>query len=172
MHALQQWLGEDVAIVRCMPNTPSLIGEGMTGAFANSFVSESQKIAASTILSTIGKWLWLIDEKYMDAVTALSGCGPAYFFLVMEALIKAGEQLGLSHDDARTLTLQTALGAAHMAIASTEDAAQLRQQVMSPGGVTEKAIHVFESGGLQSLFSGALHAAHQRAKELAVEFCE
>lgn len=162
-----EWLGPDAAVVRCMPNTPALVEMGATGMFASPGVSETQREQARQILSSVGLALWLDNEDQIDAITALSGSGPAYFFLVMEAMIAAGRTLGLSESVARQMTLQTALGAAHMAITSDVDAAELRRRVTSPGGTTERAIDVFEQGKLRKLFGDALQAAYQRSKELA-----
>jgi pyrroline-5-carboxylate reductase len=164
---LRQWLGGDVAIVRTMPNTPALVQTGATALFANPFVSEHQRELAESILRAVGIALWLEDEEQMDAVTALSGSGPAYFFLVMEALEAAGSDLGLPPRTARLLTLQTALGAAKMALESEEDVAELRQRVTSPGGTTEQALKVLDEGGIRDLFQAALKAAYARSRELA-----
>ncbi|HEY9199608.1 MAG TPA: pyrroline-5-carboxylate reductase dimerization domain-containing protein, partial [Gammaproteobacteria bacterium] len=126
-----------------------------------------QRDLAESILRAVGLTLWLDDEQLMDAVTALSGSGPAYFFLIMEALQAAGQQLGLPEQTARLLALQTAFGAAKMALESDEDAATLRKRVTSPGGTTERAIQVFEDGGLRELIARALTAARDRSRELA-----
>ena len=145
----------------------ALVQTGATGLFANSQVSAAQKQQADDILSAVGIVLWVEQEAQLDAVTAVSGSGPAYFFLVMEAMQAAGEELGLSADTARQLTLQTALGAARMALDSDVEAAELRRRVTSPGGTTEQAIHTFEEGGLRALFNRALTAAKLRSEELA-----
>lgn len=167
LRRLEAWLGEDTAIVRCMPNTPALVELGATGLFANAHVSQTQRDLARQILSSVGLALWLDNEDQIDAVTALSGSGPAYFFLVMEAMIAAGKSLGLPDAVARQLTLQTALGAAHMAITGDVEPAELRRRVTSPGGTTERAIGIFEQGQLRELFADALQGAYQRSKELA-----
>ncbi|UCE75908.1 MAG: pyrroline-5-carboxylate reductase [Gammaproteobacteria bacterium] len=164
---LQRWLGGNCALVRCMPNTPALVQSGATALFATETVSDSQKDVAESILRAVGLALWIESEDLMDAVTALSGSGPAYFLLVMEALQEAGEALGLSHKTAHLLSLQTAFGAAKMALESSEDVATLRQQVTSPGGTTERALAVLEDGGLRELFNQALTAARDRSRELA-----
>lgn len=164
---LDRWLGGGLAVVRAMPNTPALLRSGATGLFANPRVSSAQREIAESILRTAGLTLWVEDEALMDAVTAVSGSGPAYFFLVMEAMQRAGEQLGLPADSARLLTLQTALGAARMALESSDDPATLRQKVTSPGGTTEAAIHSLQQAGLERIFADALHAAALRADELA-----
>ncbi|RME35126.1 MAG: pyrroline-5-carboxylate reductase [Gammaproteobacteria bacterium] len=165
--ALQRWLGEERAVVRAMPNTPALVGSGASALYATAQVSEEQRILAENILRAVGLVIWLEEEEQMDAVTALSGSGPAYLFLVIEAMEAAGRELGLEPQQARLLSLQTAYGAAKMALESELDPATLRQQVTSPGGTTERALEVLESGGLRSLFLNALTAARDRSRELA-----
>jgi pyrroline-5-carboxylate reductase len=167
---LRGWLGEGTAIVRCMPNTPAMVQSGATALYANPQVSEEQRSLAESVLRAVGLALWIEDETQMDAVTALSGSGPAYFFLFMEALQAAGVELGLPADTARLLTLQTAFGAAKMALESREEAATLRRQVTSPGGTTERAIEVLRQQGLEAAVLGALQAAAARSRELAAEF--
>jgi pyrroline-5-carboxylate reductase len=164
---LERWLGGNCAVVRCMPNTPALVQTGATALFATRKVSAEQRDLAESILRAAGLTVWVDDEELLDAVTALSGSGPAYFFLVMEALEEAGITLGLSNQTSRLLTLQTALGAAKMALESNDDAATLRQRVTSPGGTTERALEVFEDGKLRALFIEALTAARDRSRELA-----
>jgi len=167
---LRSWLGEDMAIVRTMPNTPALVRSGATALFANSMVNNEQKDLAESILRAVGMTLWVKNEDLMDAVTALSGSGPAYFFLIMEALESAGEHLGLPRDTARLLTLQTAFGAAKMALESSEELAELRHRVTSPGGTTERAIQVLQKQHVEAAFDEALRAAYQRSVELAQIF--
>lgn len=167
--SLEQWLGSKRAIVRCMPNTPALVQCGATALFANKRVDDEQYQLATKILRAVGIALWVDKESQLDAVTAVSGSGPAYFFMVMEAMQAAGEKLGLDPSIVRQLTLQTALGSAQMAIASDVDAAELRRRVTSPGGTTEQAIARFEEGGLRTLFEDALNAAHKRSITLAEE---
>jgi pyrroline-5-carboxylate reductase len=169
---LRGWLGMDTAIVRTMPNTPALVQSGATALFANPAVSEEQRNLAESVLRAVGLTLWVDDEDLMDAVTALSGSGPAYFFLFMEALQDAGTDLGLPVETARLLTLQTAFGAAKMALESTEDAAALRQRVTSPGGTTERALDYLRQHGFEATVLGALQAAAARSRELAAEFGE
>jgi len=164
---IARWLGGDVAVVRTMPNTPALVQSGATGMYANALVSAEQRDQAETVLRAVGLTLWVDTEDLLDAVTAVSGSGPAYFFLVMEALEQAGTELGLSPEQARLLSLQTALGAARMAIESDDGPALLRQRVTSPGGTTERAIAVLEDGKLRELFTAALRAARDRSAELA-----
>lgn len=164
---LNRWLRQPAAaIVRAMPNTPSLVQAGATALFANDQVCHQQREQAEAILRAVGLAIWLDDETKMDAVTALSGSGPAYFFLVMEAMENAATALGLPQETARLLCLETAFGAAKMALESGVPANQLRQQVTSPGGTTERAIHELEDGGLHGLFENALVAAALRAREL------
>lgn len=164
---LQRGLGGNIAIVRAMPNTPALIGAGATALFANRFVNHKQHELAESILRAVSLIVWLDNENEMDAVTALSGSGPAYFFLVIEALQAAGEKMGLSSETARLLTLQTAFGAARMALESNESATELRQHVTSKGGTTEAAIHLLEKEKIRDIFMQALDAACERSKELA-----
>lgn len=165
---IHRWLGvEDAAIVRAMPNTPSMVQAGATALYANNKVSRAQHELAESILRAVGLTLWLDDEKQMAAVTAVSGSGPAYFFLVMEAMQKAAEELGLTEKTARLLVLETAFGAAKMALESGDEPAQLRQNVTSPGGTTERAIHELQDGGLEAVFENAMVAAALRARELA-----
>ena len=164
---LQRWLGGGVALVRSMPNTPAMLQAGATALYATPEVDAAQREQAETVLRAVGLVRWVEDESLMDAVTALSGSGPAYFFLFMEALEQAGERLGLPADTARLLTLQTALGAARMAIESGEDPAELRRRVTSPGGTTERAIASFEADDLAGMVLRALSAARDRSVELS-----
>ena len=164
---IERWLGGKCAIVRCMPNTPALLRCGATGMYAAPGVSAEQHEVAENILKAVGITMWLEEEALLDAVTAISGSGPAYFFLFMEAIQQAGQNLGLDAHQARELTLQTALGAARMAMESEDDPATLRAKVTSRGGTTEQAIQTFEQGGLRHLVEQALNAAQQRAHQLA-----
>jgi len=166
---LERWLGGPVPLVRAMPNTPSLVQSGATALFANAAVDEGQREQAEGILRAVGLTLWVEEEAAMDSVTALSGSGPAYFFLMMEALEAAGAELGLPAESARLLTLQTAFGAAKMALESPEPAAGLRRRVTSPGGTTERAINLLQEGGMEPLIARAVAAARARAAELADE---
>lgn len=167
INSLQNWLGPQTAIVRCMPNTPALVQQGATGLFANACVSAEQKVLAKTILDAVGLSLWLDKEQQLDAVTALSGSGPAYYFLLMEAMIATGIRQGLDADTARQLTLQTALGAATMAASSADSPAELRRKVTSPKGTTEQAILAFQSRNFEKIVDEALDAARQRSVELS-----
>lgn len=165
--SLEQWLGNNRAIVRCMPNTPSLVGAGASGLFANDRCSADHKQLADAALSTVGIVCWLQAEKDIDTVTALSGSGPAYFFLMMEAMEKAGVKLGLPADISRQLAIQTALGAGKLAAASDVSPDELRRRVTSPGGTTEQALLSFADDDFEAIVERAMTAAHQRAVELA-----
>jgi pyrroline-5-carboxylate reductase len=163
------WLGGEAAIVRTMPNTPALIRSGATGLFATSAVSDSQKDQAENILRAAGLTVWVPQESDLDIVTAISGSGPAYYFLFMEAMQAAGQKLGLDESTARLLTIQTAFGASKMALESPDDCATLRQKVTSPNGTTEKAIQTFEQHDLRAIIEEAMTAAKDRAISLADE---
>ncbi len=165
--SLTDWLGADAAIVRCMPNTPALVLTGATALHANAKVSAEQRSLAENIMRSVGIALWVKDESDLDAVTAVSGSGPAYFFLLMEAMEKAAVELGLTEETARLLVQQTALGAAKIALESSESPEQLRKRVTSPGGTTQQAITTFEQGGFTELVSKALHAARDRSIEMS-----
>ncbi len=168
---IERWLGcesgKALALVRCMPNTPALVQSGATALYANEQVSEEQRIQAESILRAVGLTLWLDQESDMDAVTALSGSGPAYLFLVIEALEKAGVQLGLDKQTAHLLAVQTAVGSSKMALESNDNAETLRTKVTSPGGTTERAIGILQDGNLEALFLKALQGARDRSRELA-----
>jgi pyrroline-5-carboxylate reductase len=167
---LCRWLGETTAIVRCMPNTPALIRCGATALYANSQVSTEQKNLAESILRAVGVAVWINEESQLDTVTALSGSGPAYFFLIIEALENAAMELGLTAEMARLLTAQTAVGAARMALESNCSVQELRKKVTSPGGTTERAVHVLEENRVREILTKAVQAARQRAEELAEVF--
>lgn len=162
--------GEQMAVVRCMPNTPALLSEGITGMFANAAVSELQKGQAQTLAAAAGRWVWVDNEAAIDAVTAVSGSGPAYFFYLMEAMIEAGVELGLTRTLAAELVVATATGAAAMAEQEGADPAVLRQNVTSPGGTTERALALFDEAQLNSGIRAALAGAATRSAELAREF--
>lgn len=164
---IQQLLGSGLSLVRCMPNTPALIGVGAAGLYANGNTGAEQKQSIEDLMNSVGLCAWLERETDLDIVTALSGSGPAYFFLFMEAMRNAAHGLGLERGLAERLTYQTALGAAHLALASDSELAELRTQVTSPGGTTEAAIACFEQGGLRELVDGAIGAAAERGRELA-----
>lgn len=165
--SLEQWAGKEQALIRCMPNTPALVQAGASALYANAATNTEQKKLAEAVLAAVGSVCWLKQEKELDAVTALSGSGPAYFFLLMEAMQEAGVKLGLSPENAQALCLQTAFGAAKLALASDVDVAQLRQRVTSPGGTTEAALKQFETDNFKQLVDRALTKAAERSEELA-----
>ncbi len=171
---INRWLNQDKpagqrAIVRCMPNTPALLQCGASGLFANESVTDEQKQQAENILKAVGLVIWVDKEELLNAVTAVSGSGPAYFFLLMEAMQQAGEKLGLTTEVAQQLVLQTALGAARMATESDLSPADLRKNVTSKGGTTEQAILNFQSANFQQIVFEALQAANDRSISLADE---
>ncbi|MBS63808.1 pyrroline-5-carboxylate reductase [Salinisphaera sp.] len=170
--AFRQWLGADHAYVRCMPNTPSLIGAGATGLYADNGVTDAQRSLADSILETAGMTAWVAEESLLDAVTATSGSGPAYFFAFMEAMQAGAVELGLDEAAARELVLHTALGAARMAIESGDDPATLREKVTSPGGTTAAALEQYAAGDLNALVARAMQAAAGRADSLATELLD
>ena len=162
-------LGAQAAIIRCMPNTPASIGEGITGAFAPASITPEQRQMAMSLLSPVGEVVWVDNEDLLDGVTALSGSGPAYVFLMIEAMAQAGEQLGLTPDMAMKLARQTVIGAAALTKAEPQNSPQvLRQSVTSPNGTTAAALNVLmqDGAGLKDLMQKALRAACDRAKEL------
>jgi len=162
---LEQWLG--LPVVRTMPNRPALNGCGMTGMYASASVNASQRELALQIMSAVGKAVWVDQEQLIDAVTAVSGSGPAYFFLLMELLEAAGIERGLPQATARTLAIETAYGSGLMAREMTESPATLREQVTSKGGTTEAALKVFAARDLKQIVSEAVKAAADRSKEMA-----
>ena len=164
---LDRWLGGGQAVVRTMPNTPALLGAGVTGLFANDAVDDGGRERAEALLSSAGETVWIEDESVMDAVTAVSGSGPAYVFLLAEAMQAAGEAEGLAPEAARILTLQTLLGASRMLVEGDADAAELRRRVTSPNGTTQAAIEAFEAGGFRELVRRAIHAARERGRALS-----
>lgn len=165
--AIASNLQADAAIVRVMPNTPSLLRQGAAAMFANHSVSEQQKQLASFIMESVGLAIWLEQEDLIDVVTAISGSGPAYFFLYVELLEKIAQELGLDADSAKALTAQTALGAAHMISNGEQTPATLREQVTSPGGTTEQALQVLMDGQLEQVLRQAIEAAWQRSIQLS-----
>ncbi|MCW4153609.1 pyrroline-5-carboxylate reductase [Halomonas sp. 18H] len=166
---LEHWLGGELPVVRCMPNTPSLVGAGAAGLYANARVSDDQKRSAGELLEAVGLAEWVDEESLLDAVTAVSGSAPAYFFLMFEAMEQAGAELGLPADTARRLAMQTAYGAASMAMDSDQTPGELKRNVMSPGGTTERAIQHMENAGLRDIMQGAMRACADRASEMADE---
>jgi pyrroline-5-carboxylate reductase len=165
---LDRWLGGGQAVVRAMPNTPALLGAGASGLHANARVTDAQRALAGRLLAAAGITAWIDDEAAMDAVTALSGSGPAYVFLLAEAMQAAGRAEGLDAEAARALALQTIFGAARMLLESGEPAEVLRQRVTSPNGTTQAAIETFEVGGFRELVGRAIAAAAQRGRELSL----
>ena len=167
--SLERWLGGELAIIRCMPNTPSLVGVGASGLYATSRVTDEQRALMDEMLTAVGIVEWVEEEGLLEAVTGISGSGPAYFFLFIEALEAAGIELGLDAETARRLALQTGRGAAQMAFTSEHEPAELRRRVCSPNGTTERAINSFEGDGLREIVSRAAKASSARAAELARE---
>lgn len=164
--SMEQWLPEHTALVRCMPNTPALLGLGATALFANATCTEAHRQAAESLLTTAGTTLWVDEESALDAVTALSGSGPAYFFYLIEQMTTAGTQLGLSESSARELAIETAFGAASMARTREHAPGVLRENVTSKGGTTAAALQVFDNRELPAVIHEAMQAAHDRAVEL------
>ena len=163
-------LADTSSIIRCMPNTPALVNEGMTALLANSQCSEHGQRLAERVMAAVGKTIWVSEESDLDTVTAISGSGPAYFFLFMESLTEAAVRLGMPAEEARLLAVQTAIGSAKLAGASDDKLSQLRNNVTSPGGTTEQAILSFEQSGLRSVVDDAVLAARKRSIELSEEF--
>lgn len=164
---IEKHCGASLSVVRCMPNTPAMIGFGATGLFANKQVSTNQREEADSILKTLGINAWVDSEDKIDVITAISGSGPAYFFLFIEALQDISTELGLDENLSKKLVNQTAMGAAHLAQTEVNDIAGLRKKVTSPGGTTEAAIKAFESGGLKKLVKEAAVAAYKRSVKIA-----
>jgi pyrroline-5-carboxylate reductase len=167
---LGSWLGESVPVVRSMPNRPALIGRGISALYANERASAAARSDAESVLSAVGATLWVDEEALLDVVTAVSGSGPAYFFLLMELLEASGRELGLPAGAARQLAIETAYGAACMARAGIEDPATLREQVTSPGGTTAAALAVFAEADLARIVRRAVAAAAHRSAELATSY--
>ena len=166
LESLRSWFGSNAAIIRVMPNQPALAGEGMSGLCATATVDNAGRAAADYLMSATGKAAWFDDESLMDAVTAISGSGPAYFYLCTEIMQDVAREFGFTADIARMLSTQTALGAATVASHSTDDLATLRQQVTSPGGTTAAALAALEEAGIRDIFRKALIAARDRSVEL------
>jgi pyrroline-5-carboxylate reductase len=164
---LLAWLGGDAAVVRVMPNTPALVASAASALYAGPGVSAAHRAMAEAVMSAVGTVLWIDDEALMDSVTAVSGSGPAYVFLLIEAMEKAACALGLPPQTARLLSVHTTLGAARMALEGTSGPGELRAQVTSPGGTTERALQVLSEGGFEALVERAIRAARDRAVELA-----
>jgi pyrroline-5-carboxylate reductase len=164
---INRWLGGNFALVRTMPNTPALFQSGVTGLFANDLVSNQQKELVTSILSSVGECFWVDDEKLIDAITAISGSGPAYFFLLMQSITQAATALGLDEKTANSLSIQTSLGASLMATKSGKDSKTLRKEVTSPNGTTQAAIESFQDQNFEGIVAAATRAAYDRARELS-----
>lgn len=169
MASLRSWFGSTPRLVRVMPNTPALIGAGMSGLYAGHDLDSIARGWADYVMEATGDTLWVADEALIDAVTAVSGSGPAYFFLIIEAMQDVARELGFDEQQARLLTTRTAAGAGLLAAQSDEPAATLREQVTSPGGTTAAALAELEAGGIRDIFRTALLAARDRAVELGKE---
>ena len=168
--ALESWLGQPVAVVRSMPNTPALVGAGMSGLIANEHTSEDQKNWVANAFDSFGSHVWIEDEAQMHTVTALSGSAPAYFFRMLEVMIEAGVAQGLDEATSRKLSTYAMKGAAAMVTELDEDIAQLRKNITSPNGTTQAALETLEEQGIQSLMTAAVDACAKRSKELGKEF--
>jgi pyrroline-5-carboxylate reductase len=167
--SIATWTGSE-RVIRCMPNTPALIGKGITALFARQGVEQADKEWANEVIATTGQTMWLSEEAQLDAVTAISGSGPAYMFYFMEAMTEAGTQMGLRREDAHKLAVATFIGAGELASASQEPPESLRAKVTSKGGTTFAAISSMDENGIKALFAKALFAAQRRAAELGEEF--
>lgn len=165
--SLERWLGVECPVIRCMPNTPALVHCGASGFFANQTAGLEDEALATAILEAVGIAVRVDQEDHLDAVTAISGSGPAYFFRFQELLVEAGIHAGLSPEISRQLVAQTALGAARMVSETGREPGQMRAEVTSPGGTTERALRVFERGDLGELVQAAVDAACERSRELA-----
>jgi len=168
--SLQSWCGPDVPIVRAMPNRPALVGAGATGLYAPASVSASAREQAASIMGAVGEVVWVSTEEALDVVTALSGSGPAYFFLLAELMADAAVSLGLEPDAAKRLAIATLHGSGLLAHSSDGDLARLREQVTSKGGTTEAALRAFNEADLRAIVARALTAAARRSQELAAQF--
>ena len=170
LQSIENWLGQASSVVRVMPNMPALIQAGASALYANTHAQEKQKNTAETIMRSVGAAIWLNSEEQLDIVTALSGSGPAYFFYFMELIESRAIEMGLDKEDAHLLTIETALGAAKMALLSSSNLKTLREQVTSPGGTTEEALNIFIKGKLDRLINSAMDAAKKRSIELSKSF--
>lgn len=170
LQQIKQWLVCESPIIRCMPNTPTLIAAGATGLFANEIAKETHRQFAESLMRLVGIIVWVETESQLDIITALSGSGPAYFLFIFEALVEAAQTLGLAEDKAKLLTLQTALGTARMALESKNSLTELCQKVTSPGGTTEAALRVLFDNNINKTLFSTLEAATQRAAEMSSLF--
>jgi pyrroline-5-carboxylate reductase len=168
-HSIAAWLGSE-RVVRAMPNTPALIGKGISGLYARAAATEPDRAAVEQVIATTGEWMWLQDEAQLDAVTALSGSGPAYMFYFMEAMTQAGVEMGLAPEQAYRLAVATFTGAGALAQASSEPPEVLRERVTSKGGTTYAALQAMQASQIKPHFVAAMHAAGQRAKEMGEQF--
>ena len=166
---INRWLGGDFALVRTMPNTPALFQSGVTGLYANELVNDLQKKSVNLLLSAVGECFWVNEENLLDAITAISGSGPAYFFLMMQSMKQATMALGLDEDTADALSIKTSLGASIMATNSGKDSRTLRAEVTSPNGTTQSAIETFQDQNFEGIVAAATRAAYDRARELSQE---
>ena len=166
MHLLEEWLGKETSIVHAMPNLPVALGVGMIGLTSNSNVSPEQKQLTEKLFAGTGELVWLQDDRHVDVATAVSGSGPAYFFYAMEAMIRAAESIGLDRQTAKRFVVGTALGAATMASKSEHDPSELRSQVASPGGTTERALATLDDNRVQESIVQAVQSAYARTAEL------
>ena len=166
---INRWLGGNYPLVRTMPNTPALMQHGVTGLFQNDLVNHEQKALVTTILSSVGNCFWVNEERLIDAITAISGSGPAYFFLLMQSMTQAGMALGLDEKTAKELSVQTGFGASLMATKSGKDPRTLRTDVTSPNGTTQAAIEYFQDQNFEGIVASATRAAFDRARELSNE---
>ena len=169
LEALSRWLGGHRKLVRCMPNTPALIGAGISGLYALPEVSQDERNRTQTILGAVGEVVWLTEERLLDPVTAVSGSGPAYVFWFIEQLAESARKMGIPADAASKLALHTVLGAARLAAGSEESPAELRRNVTSKGGTTEAALKVFDEEQLAQRFARALEAASRRGADIGAE---
>jgi len=170
--SIEQWLGEALSVIRVMPNTPALVGAGASGLYANARVTAEQRAAAEALMQSVGITAWVDDEQQLDTVTGIAGSGPAYFMLFMEAMVAAAAARGLDRDTARDLVVQTCRGAAELARHSPESLEQLRINVTSPGGTTERALGAMQEAGIDGIIRSAVDAAADRADELATTLAE
>ena len=169
IEAIDRWLGGGLSVVRVMPNQPALIDQGISALFANDRTSDSGRDMAETIMTAVGQVVWLNSESKMDAVTAISGTGPSYFYLLIDCMIEAGIKSGIDPETARTLAVETARGATSLASAETESMSSLIDRVRSPGGTTTAAFEKLDAADVRGIFAAAIDAAERRAAELAKE---
>jgi len=166
---IDEWLGGGNCVVRVMPNQPALIDQGISAMIANARANEAQRELAEAIMSAVGRVVWVDDEIHMDAVTAISGTGPAYFYLLIDIMIESGIHFGLDPDTARSLAVETARGATSLAAAETESMSAMVDRVRSPGGTTQAAFEHLDEAGVRDIFEAAIRVARNRAIELANE---